>query len=264
MWFTIKLYEGIRVDNEENVVFNWKYDDRNKDCLLLDGLEAKEFNDSGIRYVYAYNYTTKATNYEKKKIRSFLKNVDNFEEVDNFVDNGVLRLNAVQDIRSFDAFVYIKPKKSLCLVSRIHSYLLDYSVPLSTNFELIKKCYSEVTFNENKLVEELQKLNWDKLTIEDTVRYTNQMFEKLKRGGKLFEMKKFVPRQVRVAFTDFLKFTNEMDKQIYTTLQDANVLVFDDFLTSGSTIKEIIRYLKAINPNNKITVFVLVNQKDVD
>ena len=36
--------------------------------------------------------------------------------------------------------------------------------------------------------------------------------------------------------------------------------VFDDFLTSGATIKEVIRYLKAIHDKNTLTVFILVKQ----
>ena len=77
-------------------------------------------------------------------------------------------------------------------------------------------------------------------------------------------MKKFIPRQVREAFTDFLKFESKETEEVYHNLQGVDVLVFDDFLTSGSTIKEIIRYLKTINPSNTLTVFVLINQKDID
>lgn len=50
------------------------------------------------------------------------------------------------------------------------------------------------------------------------------------------------------------------EKQIYLSLQGVNVLIFDDFLTSGVTVKEIIRYLKSFNENNTLTVFVLVKQ----
>lgn len=260
----MKIYEGVRVDNKGNVVFNWKYDDRSTDCLLLDGLEANEFNENGVKYVYGYNYTTKATREEKKIIRTFLKNVENFEEVDDFVDNGVLKLNAIADIRMFDAFVYVKPRKPLSLMSRISEHLLDYSTPFSTSFELVKKCYNEVTFDRNKLIQELSCLGWKEVDIEDTVNSVEYRFKKLKQSGSLFEMKKFIPRQVRVAFTDFMKFSTEEQKELFLTLQGANILVYDDFLTSGSTVKEIVRYLTSINSDNNITIFVLVNQNEVD
>ena len=37
-------------------------------------------------------------------------------------------------------------------------------------------------------------------------------------------------------------------------------LICDDFITSGSTVREMERYLHSINPNVKMTVFVLVDQ----
>ena len=61
-------------------------------------------------------------------------------------------------------------------------------------------------------------------------------------------MKKILPSKIRPAFTNFLKFKTAEQKQIYEQLQNTEVLIYDDFLTSGSTVKEIIRYLKAINP----------------
>ena len=260
----MKIYEGIRVDNKGNVTFNWQRDDKNKDILLLDGFEASSFNEDDVQYIYAYNYTQKATAEEKRIVRNYLKDMKNIDEIDDFVDNGVLKLNAVKDIRSFRAFIYIKPRKPLSLISRIQSYLLDYSSPFSVDFHLVKKCYSEVTFDKNKLETILKKKHWSPVNIEDTINNVEYKFQQLKKSGKLFEMKKFIPRQVREAFTDFLKFESKETEEVYRNLQGVDVLAFDDFLTSGSTVKEIIRYLGAINPNNKLTIFILVNQKDTN
>ena len=260
----MKIYEGVRVDNKGNVTFNWERDNRDKDILLLDGFEASSFNEDDVQYIYAYNYTQKATTEEKRIVRNYLKDMKNIDEIDDFVDNGVLKLNAVKDIRSFGAFIYIKPRKPLSLISRIQSYLLDYSSPFSVDFHLVKKCYSEVTFDKNKLEVILKKKHWSPVNIEDTVNNVEYKFQQLKKSGKLFEMKKFIPRQVREAFTDFLKFESKETEEVYRNLQGVDVLAFDDFLTSGSTVKEIIRYLDAINPNNKLTIFILVNQKDTN
>lgn len=261
----MKLYEGIRVDKNDNVIFNWKYDDRHRDALLLDWFEARYFNENDIRYVYAYNYTDNATGKDKKIIRNYLKNPDNqnIEYVEEFVDNGILRLDAVEAIRNFDVFVCTKPRNSSSLLGTIRSYLYDYAMPLSINFELIKKCYRDVTFDKEKLERHLQELEWNKKDIKEISDRTERKFNELKKSGKLSQMKRFIPRQVRVAFSDFLKFSSEKEKVVYETLQDANVLVYDDFLTSGATVNEIIRYLKSINENNKLTVFVLINQRDV-
>ena len=102
----IKLYEGIRLDNNDNLIFNWNYDDKNKDCLYLNGLEAKQFNDQRIRYIYAYNYSGNASQRDKKIIRQYLKSKQGFQDDDvrDLVDNGILKLSAVKHLSSFGGY----------------------------------------------------------------------------------------------------------------------------------------------------------------
>lgn len=182
------------MDNNDNVIFNWKYDDRHRDALLLDGFEARYFNENDIRYVYAYNYTDNATGKDKKIIRNYLKNPgnQNIEYVEEFVDNGILRLDAVEAIRNFDVFVCTKTRNSSSLLGIIRSYLYDYAVPLSINFGLIKKCYRDVTFGKEKLECHLKELKWSKKDIEEISDRTERKFNELKKSGKLFEMKRFI------------------------------------------------------------------------
>lgn len=73
-------------------------------------------------------------------------------------------------------------------------------------------------------------------------------------------MKRFIPKAIRSGFYDFLKFKTEKERKVYEALQGVDVLVYDDFLTSDSTVKEIIRYLRAIHDENSLTVFVLIKQ----
>lgn len=259
----IKLYEGIRVDNNDNLIFNWNYDDKNKDCLYLDGLEAKQFNDQGIRYIYAYNYSDNASQRDKKIIRQYLKSKQGFQDdhVRDLVDNGILKLSAVKHLSSFGAIINIKSSKPHSLTNLMHSYLTEYGANKYVDFELVKQTYDKVTIDYILMEEELNKLHWDSIRIEDFINDFKDTFEIWKQKGFLFEMKKLVPSKIRSAFTNFLKFETEEQKRLYEQLQDVDVLIYDDFLTSGSTVKEVIRYLKGINPNNTLTIFILINQQ---
>ena len=59
----------------------------------------------------------------------------------------------------------------------------------------------------------------------------------------------------------FLKFKNEWDERTYRNLENGtDILVADDFVTFGSTLKEMIDLLTSVNPNNKITAFAFINQ----
>ena len=62
---------------------------------------------------------------------------------------------------------------------------------------------------------------------------------------------------------NFLKFASEKDELLCSRIQNQNVLVVDDVATSGSTLGEILRTLRILNEDNKITIFSLIGRKDL-
>ena len=52
-----------------------------------------------------------------------------------------------------------------------------------------------------------------------------------------------------------------VDKELYTTIRQQNVLVIDDVTTSGSTLNEVLRTLRILNEDNDITIFSLIGCK---
>lgn len=69
--------------------------------------------------------------------------------------------------------------------------------------------------------------------------------------------------RMRSFITDFLKFANERDELLCKTIRQQNVLVIDDIATSGSTLNEVLRSLRILNEDNKITIFSLIGRKDL-
>lgn len=256
----ILLYEGVQVDNEGNIKFNFKKDD-DKDIIHLDTDVSGQFMDNDIRYVYGYKYTNKATNQQKKIFRDFIKSGKKTSDIEEFVETAIMKLDVVQSINTFGALVSIKSTSYPSVVSIIANYLHSYMNPPFLTFELVKQMYKEVQFNTQIALEALLNKGWNEVDAEDEINFIETKFNTLKQEGQLFQIKRFVPIEIRQGFTNFLRFKNDRQKQTYEKLQGIDVLIYDDFLTSGSTIKEIIRYLKSINPNNTLTVFVLVNQQ---
>ena len=58
-------------------------------------------------------------------------------------------------------------------------------------------------------------------------------------------------------------FKDEKDEELCTRIRKQNVLVIDDIATSGSTLNEILRALRILNEDNKITIFSLIGRKDL-
>lgn len=62
---------------------------------------------------------------------------------------------------------------------------------------------------------------------------------------------------------NFLRFQNEKDEQLCSTIRRQNVLIVDDVTTSGSTLDEILRALRVLNEDNQIAIFSLTGRKDL-
>ena len=128
---------------------------------------------------------------------------------------------------------------------------------------LIKKFCKDVTFDEERARESLK--NTSKYKNEEkreaAIQSLKKQFEIAKKANKIFTMKTYKPVHGRVGFIDFLKFATPEQQKLYETLkQGAEVLICDDFLTTEATVKEAIRFLNSINPDTKISVFILINQ----
>ncbi|MBQ2097181.1 MAG: hypothetical protein II480_03315 [Bacteroidales bacterium] len=67
----------------------------------------------------------------------------------------------------------------------------------------------------------------------------------------------------RPYITRFLTFKTKEDEELCAQIRKQNVLIIDDVTTSGSTLNEILRTLRFINKDNKITIFSLIGRKDL-
>ena len=56
---------------------------------------------------------------------------------------------------------------------------------------------------------------------------------------------------------------SEKDQLLRDAIRQRNVLVIDDIATSGSILNEVLRSLRLLNEDNKITIFSLIGRKDL-
>lgn len=62
---------------------------------------------------------------------------------------------------------------------------------------------------------------------------------------------------------NFLKFATEADEQLCRSIRQQNILIVDDVTTSGSTLNEILRTLRILNDDNRITIFSIIGRNDL-
>ena len=265
MYDAAGVYCGVSIEN--NIpVFNFKKDSAS-DIITLETDCSGEFNGDGLRYFYAYEYTSTATSKEKQKFRNYLKgstdpDVVFSEDIEEFVENAVIKLDEYIPLETIDVLVSIAPTHKPTITDVIGNQLVSDVGIGAVRFELIKQMYTNVEFDAEKAADALRSSGKyvDEEEIRKKINFTIDKFNKLKATYELFQIKRFLPVAIRAGFSNYIKFATEREKSLYMQLQNANVLIYDDFITSGSTVKEILRYLKSINANNTLTVFILVKQ----
>lgn len=106
----------------------------------------------------------------------------------------------------------------------------------------------------------MKRLITYKSNIDSSIKQLIDQFNRLKQSDEFFEIKNFLPREIRAGFLNFLKFSNNDEQRVYQSLQGVNVLIYYDLYTSGTTIAEMLRILNSVNPNNNLIAFILIKQ----
>ena len=258
------IFAGITITGDDKIMFDWDKDSP-RDILKLATSTSGKFIQDDITYFYAYTWSDTASSHQINKVRRYLKNLGSNNDlygrdVEDFVELGVLKFDEFKSLKSFSILVGVESSKFPSLVDVMDGYLIEYSQSPLVDIRLIKNTYEHVQFDSDKAYKALLQSGLTPHKAEREIQFTIRKFQELKSSGTLFEMKRFLPRAIREGFYNFLKFKTEEEKQLYMKLQGVDVLIYDDFLTSGSTIKEIVRYLKSIHNENQLNVFVLVKQ----
>jgi predicted amidophosphoribosyltransferase len=61
----------------------------------------------------------------------------------------------------------------------------------------------------------------------------------------------------------YYTFKDENDRQLFETIQNTNILIIDDIVTSGTTISHLLKCLRSVNDTNNIVIFSLIG-KNID
>lgn len=253
---------GVYIDNKGKLKINVTKDKMHRDLILFNQNNSGKLWVGSVPVIYAYQYNLNCENKDYVKFRKLLKHPNNIEHLDEFIERGVLHMDNFIPLEEFDIIIRIKPTSRPSILDNILVCLLDHVSQHTVTLQLIKQAYEHVSFDADQAIKDMLAAGMDEEYVYYQVGEMNMLFEKLKATDELFQMKRFSPRILRANFSNYLKFETEQEKQVYMSLQGKNVLIYDDFLTSGATLKEASKYLTAINPTNTLTCFVLVQQNN--
>ena len=255
------FYEGIGIDDKGKIVFNYDTDYVQDVLYLVNDNSGITTIRNSIEVFYAFNYNKTSSFENRKKVREYLKRYSNTDDVKELVETAVFRFDKLFNINSFGACVSIDSSNKL--VEEMEYQLIgNYPDTLQpTSFKLVKQLYNSVIFDREKLFRIYKNHGYSISKCNYLCDKAESRFNEAKTNNELFKMKNIKSAYTREVYSNFLKFKNESDEELYKTIENYNVLIYDDFLTSEQTLFEMNNYLRSINLSNRIVAFVLVDQK---
>lgn len=242
------MNEGIRNINGD-YEFDWKND-------LLDDILTLRFPKnkvskrkiSGINLFYFYKTSKHNCPSVKKDFLVWLKGKDNKrEEISNFIQRSLIAFNSYSSFNNYDIVVF--PPSNSILLKRIELFVkARHLYPVYSN-DLFVKDTSNIDISG--LEELLEK------DIPDGFRKYVTSIIKYVRKNKTIELKK-IPKMFLRYIHNFI-VPNKKYQEMLNLIEDARVLVIDDYCFTGTTLIEVNKQLEKFNPKS-ITNFCLISK----
>lgn len=261
---------GVRFDSDNNCfVFDFEHDGKNEIIQLTgSGYEVTAFSHC---FYYGYEFSEDIEGAVRSAFIKYIKFTNNLKDnpdITRFIQKAIDDLS--RKINLYDYDLVVMPESS----SKVNQYMLRYiyrfAQPMLRKMELIKALPENISFDMDAYSESYL----DAILENGRPRYTEPQKEQVRNSisemmdlihkKDYFTIAKDVKKnRMRPFITDFLKFANEKDELLCKTIRQQNVLVIDDIATSGSTLNEVLRTLRLLNEENKITIFSLIGRRDL-
>ena len=261
---------GVTFDNsEERFVFDFEHDGTD-DIVSLTG-EGYQVEAFGKCFYYGYEFSDQVDSNVRSAFIKHVKFTDDLQnnpDLTQFIKKAIDQLN--RRINLYDYNLVLMPESS----SRVNQYMLRYiyrfAQPLLRKMELVKSLPASISFD----MDAYEQSYLNDVLENGRPRYTQAQKEEVKQSiGKMLDLihqKDYftIARDVRKSrfrpyMMNFLRFASEQDKELCATIRKQNILVIDDVTTSGSTLNEILRVLRILNEDNKVSIFSLIGRKDL-
>ena len=243
------INEGVRIDADGEYVFDFKQDEKD-DILYLkynkDYIVTKKTR--GMISYYSYKINKNVDKHTRKDFLVYAKTkLKSTTDYDPFLNKAVLGLFNNPKIEVSDTDLILIPQSSS-------------TVNLDLATKIKNKIPNALFLKDSILKNEPQNvlLDYETLSKKDVSQETIQSLERTISSatiGGVFKIKKIPPR-FRRYILNFLKLDNT-NRRLLNKIVDGKVVVVDDFITEGTTFKEINRLIENYSPK-EVILFSLI------
>jgi len=261
---------GVTFDNDKDCfVFDFEHDGVNDIIQLTgSGYEVSAFNRC---FYYGYEFSEEIDGALRSAFIKFIKFTDKLKEhpeISLFIRKAIDDLSSKIDLYDYD--LVVMPESSSKVNQYMVRYIYRFAQPMLRKMELVKALPENIAFDMDGYSEtyldavlENGRPRYTELQKEQVRSSISAMMDLIHKKDYFTIAKDVKKNRMRPFITDFLKFSSERDELLCKTIRQQNVLVIDDIATSGSTLNEVLRALRILNEDNKITIFSLIGRKDL-
>lgn len=206
-----------------------------------------KFEGSETTYTYYYAYEMLKSDFSTDFMKSLKTLDDNIKprDVSQLVNKAVMGFDNVFGANKFDTIV--SPTSSSLILTEVVNQLQKKSGVANLFSEaFVKNASTDITLDMNK-VNNLP---------EKTYKSVMKSFEKATAPDKPFKIKEIFSAY-RKFFHDFIKFNKSEDRKLFNAVEGKKVILVDDYKTSGTTIKEMLKQLSDCGAA-EVVIFVLI------
>lgn len=261
---------GVKFDSElQRFVFDFGHDEGD-DIVSLTG-HGYQVEAFGKCFYYGYEFGDDVDGNVRSAFIHYVKFSEHLQDnpdLTQFIKKAVDDLN--RHINLYDYNLVVMPESS----SRVNQYMLRYiyrfAQPTLRKMELVKNLTANISFDMDAFTEaylndvlENGRPRYTETQKEEVRQQINHMLDLIHQKDYFTIARDVKKSRFRPFMTEFLRFANKTDEELCATIRQQNVLVIDDVTTSGSTLGEILRTLRILNEDNKITIFSLIGRRDL-
>lgn len=210
----------------------------------------QKFGDTDTTYSYYHAYQIDKSNGSTDLIKAIktLETTIKPTDLQMFVNKAVMGFDSTFGANNFNAIV--SPKSSSLILTDLVKQLANKSAAATLFTDaFVKSASTDITLDMEK-VESLP---------EKTRKEVLRAFKKATDPTKPFKIKEVYSAH-RKFFKNFIVFNQQEDRQLINAVEGQKVILVDDYKTSGTTVKEMIKQLADAGAA-EIVVFVLIKIK---
>lgn len=243
------IKEGV-VKSDTGFKFNWS-EDMPDDIMPLKFKKYRgktmKFGTSETKYTFYHAYEMQKSDYSTSFMKS-LKLLDEYidrRDAELLVNKAVVGFDSIFGANNYDTIV--SPVSSSIILTELVEKLRDKSgVANLFSDAFVKSASTDIKLDMDKV---------DKLP-EKTKKQVLREFSKVIDPNKPFKIKEIFSAY-RKFYQNFILFNSKEDRSLFNGVAGKKVILVDDYKTSGTTVKEMLRQLSDAGASEVVIVILI-------